>query len=177
MQDGFLNTTWTRTVNKNILPGIIFGFFGMRKYFSIALVSIACGFWQTAAWAGSCYDLQHQEPSELTGTLDYVVFPGPPNYEDVQKGDAPEPSYILKLHDPICIADDVDGFADPGNIFQDVQLTAEQPAFEQFRNLLHQIVAVKVTNPMAAETGHYHEPLLVTVTSIAPAQEKPMDFD
>lgn len=148
----------------------------MRKYFPIALVSIVCGFWQTAAWAGSCYDLQHQEPSELTGTLDYVIFPGPPNYEDVQKGDTPEPSYILKLHDPICIADDVDGFADPNNIFQDVQLTAQQPVFDQFRRFLHQIVTVKTTNPMAAETGHYHEPLLVTVTSIAPAQARPMDL-
>lgn len=148
----------------------------MTRYFPIALVSIVCGFWHGAAWAGSCYDLRHQEPSELTGTLDYVMFPGPPNYEDVQKGDTPEPSYILKLHDAICIADDEDGFADPKTFFQDVQLMAGPPVSDQFRGFLHQVVTVKLTGQVAAETGHDHEPLRATVTSIAPARAKPMDF-
>ncbi|QHC36734.1 hypothetical protein [Komagataeibacter xylinus] len=144
----------------------------MTRYFPFALVSVLCGIWHTSAWAGECYNLANHEPSKLTGTLEYVMFPGPPNYEDIQKGDTPEPEYILKLQDPICITGD--DSADPSNHFQAVQLSSEKE--EPFRAFLHKNVTVQLTNQMAAETGHHHEPLVATVTSIAPAQAKPMDF-
>lgn len=144
----------------------------MTRYFPFAFVSVLFGLWHTSAWAGACYDLANHQPSELTGTLEYVMFPGPPNYEDIQKGDTPEPEYILKLQDPICITGD--DFADPNNQFQAVQLSAEKE--ESFRAFLHKNVTVQLTNQAAAETGHVHEPLIAAVTSIVPVQAKPMDF-
>jgi hypothetical protein len=43
--------------------------------------------------------------------LNYRIFAGPPNYEDVRKGDTPEPIYILTLAEPICASRDE--FVDP----------------------------------------------------------------
>jgi hypothetical protein len=43
--------------------------------------------------------------------LTYNIFPGPPNFEDVRKGDKPEPTYILQLLKPICVSGDE--FIDP----------------------------------------------------------------
>ncbi|WP_239020019.1 hypothetical protein [Novacetimonas maltaceti] len=102
------------------------------------------------------------------------MFPGPPNYEDVQTGDTPEPSYVLKLHDPICLSGDE--AADPSKSFQYVQLVSGQGIDEQFRHLLHKDVTVHLTDAMAAVTGHHHEPLVATVTSVSPVQAKPMEF-
>ncbi|AFN55919.1 hypothetical protein FBY51_1190 [Zymomonas mobilis] len=148
----------------------------MLKYFSMILVFTLGCFWQTSAWAGQCYNLEKGEPSELTGILEYVVYPGPPNFEDVQSGDTPEPSYVLKLRYPICLSGDE--FADPSNHFQSVQLVGSQTTSKQLRSLLHQNVTVQLTKAMAAENGHHHEPLVATVTAIRPAhsQAKPMDF-
>ncbi|GAN88378.1 hypothetical protein Gain_0191_011 [Komagataeibacter intermedius TF2] len=52
------------------------------------------------------------------------MFPGPPDYEDMQKGDMPEPEYILRLHDPICIFGNA--YADQNSPFQDVQQNADE---------------------------------------------------
>lgn len=51
-----------------------------------------------------CYDLSHGEPKSLVGLLQFVIFPGPPNYEDVQKGDAPEPGFVLRLDKDVCLS-------------------------------------------------------------------------
>src|SRR5947209_16462971 len=74
----------------------------------------------TRAYAADCYDIAKGEPQTLTGNLDHVVFPGPPNYKDVQGGDEPEPSYVLRLENPICLKGDE--FADPTKPFSAVQL-------------------------------------------------------
>src|SRR6516225_253302 len=54
----------------------------------------------------ACIDLKQKDALSFEGTLNYRIFPGPPNYEDVRKGDTPEPTYILKLGDPICATGD-----------------------------------------------------------------------
>jgi hypothetical protein len=45
---------------------------------------------------GACVDIKTPDLS-FEGTLGFRIFPGPPNFIDVRKGDTPEPSYILKL--------------------------------------------------------------------------------
>jgi len=42
-----------------------------------------------------CYDVGRGQPAGLEGRLLTITFPGPPNYEDVQKGDTPEPTYVV----------------------------------------------------------------------------------
>ncbi|AEH63648.1 hypothetical protein [Zymomonas mobilis] len=151
----------------------------MLKYFSLVLMSIMACCWQTSAWAGQCYNLERKEPSQLTGIIEYIIFPGPPNYEDVQNGDTPEPSYVLKLSNPICLSGDE--FADPKNHFQSVQLVGTKATSKLLQQFLHKNVTVQLTDTMAAATGHHHEPLVATVTAVRPVsysapQAKAMDF-
>lgn len=39
----------------------------------------------------------------LTGTLVERTFPGPPEFESIEKGDEPEARWILKLTKPVCV--------------------------------------------------------------------------
>lgn len=127
------------------------------------------------ARAAPCYNLAQGEPHTLTGVLDYVVFPGPPNFEDVQKGDTPEPTYVLRLASSICLTGDAD-FAEPSRTFREVQVVGSEATFPLLRaNVRHQ-VTVGLANSMAAETGHHHEPLVAWVTSIRPASGRAMSF-
>src|SRR3974390_2691014 len=54
----------------------------------------------------ACVDLKQTGTLSFEGALSYRIFAGPPNYEDVRKGDTPEPSYILSLDAPICATGD-----------------------------------------------------------------------
>lgn len=125
----------------------------------------------------ACFDIGRGQPSVLSGTLDYVMFAGPPNFEDVQKGDTPEPRYILRLSSPICITGgDLEGARVPVKAVQLNERTAGQ-----LKRFLHQIVTVELADQMNAETGHHHEPLLSSVVRVrlaaGPAPiAQPLDF-
>src|SRR5258707_13500190 len=71
----------------------------------------------------SCIDLKQTDTLSFEGTLNYRIFPGPPNYEDVRKGDTPEPTYILKLEEPICATGDE--FVDQNVKFDRIQIFPE----------------------------------------------------
>src|SRR5262245_26420025 len=71
----------------------------------------------------ACIDLKQKDPLSFQGKLNYRIFPGPPNYEDVRKGDTPEPTYILKLEEPICATGDE--FVDPNTKFDRIQIFPE----------------------------------------------------
>jgi hypothetical protein len=122
--------------------------------------------------AGGCYNLAKGEPRSLTGTLEYIVFAGPPEFDDVQKGDTPEPSYVLRLAQPICLTGDD---ADPKNAFRSVQVVETESTSGQLKRFLGKPVTLSLTEPMAAITGHHHEPLVAWVTAVASAG-KPLDF-
>ncbi len=59
--------------------------------------------WQAAA---ACLDVRQSTGIVLEGVLSYHIFPGSPNFEDVRRGDQPEPTYILQLDQPICATGD-----------------------------------------------------------------------
>lgn len=121
-----------------------------------------------AAAPSSCYDLGKSEPRQLTGMLGYSMFPGPPHYKDVQKGDIPEPAYVLALPRAICLTGN-DRFADPKKPFGEVQLTATAGTADTLNGLKGKEVTVTLENPTPAQTGHHHEPLVAWVADIAPA--------
>ena len=145
----------------------------IRCLWVASALAIAGGI-QAPAKAADCYNVAHGEPKELTGELDYVIFAGPPNFEDVQKGDTPEPNFVLHLALPICITGDE--FADPRNQFRDVQIVETKATAGQLRRLLHQTVTVRLTDQMGAETGHHHEPLVAWLAAVRVAGARPMDF-
>src|SRR6516225_701677 len=72
----------------------------------LALPLLLC-FWICIPSANAaCIDLKQTKSLSFEGTLSYSIFPGPPNYEDVRKGDAPEPTYLRKLDTAICATGD-----------------------------------------------------------------------
>lgn len=145
----------------------------IRYIWVTSALAIGCGT-QAPAKAAACYNLAHGEPKELTGELEYFIFAGPPNFEDVQKGDTPEPNFVLHLARPICISGDE--FADPHNQFRDVQIVETKATMGQLRRLLHQTVTVRLADQMAAETGHHHKPLVAWVTAVRAVAARAMEF-
>jgi hypothetical protein len=127
-----------------------------------------------SASAAGCYDLEKNEPRSLTGRLEYVMFPGPPDYMDVQKGDIPMPTYMLRLPSPICITGD--GFADPKNPFSSVHLMESKKTTGQLRRFLNQSVTLSLTEPFARHYRSHYAPLVVSVAAINVRAAKAMDF-
>lgn len=101
-------------------------------------------------------------PNVLEGRLTRRTFAGPPNYEDVRRGDTPERTFILVLPSAICI-DDGQHLADPHVLFRDVQVYANDAAT---RRRLSAAVGRRLRvsgEPFAAHTGHHHAPLVMEV--------------
>lgn len=123
-----------------------------------------------SARAESCrpIDLRKQTALPLSGTLNFKMFPGPPNFEDIRSGDQPEPTYILKLDESICVSgsDMQDGSSEPIN---DVQVYAidDQALDGAMRRSKGQHVTVTAKDPDVATTGHHHAPLVTQITSIS----------
>jgi len=140
----------------------------------LSLIGLALGL--ASAAHAACLDLKQTNVLSLEGTLNYRIFAGPPNYEDVRKGDTPEPTYILTLAEPMCASGDE--FLDPRDKFSQVQIfpeSSDKAATALSRDLRRWIgkrVVVEGTSPFGAHTGHHHAPLMLPITriSIAPTQ-------
>ncbi|WSG98788.1 hypothetical protein U8P76_30605 (plasmid) [Rhizobium johnstonii] len=131
---------------------------------NVALLGVGFALIGAASGHAACFDVSKNEPSHLNGHLTHRIFAGPPNFEDVQMGDTPEPGYVLKLSEAICIKGDE--FADPDHMFDEVQLLPEKGTEKQMAKLRDTDVDVEVIDPMPAMTGHHHRPLLVSVKAI-----------
>jgi hypothetical protein len=143
-----------------------------KHAFIIALLALAPA--AHAAAKENCYDLRKSEPHQLTGVLSYRIFPGPPNYADVQKGDTPEPAYVLTLPAASCLQGDDN--ADPKKSFNEVQLAGTQATNGEFSALREKEVTVTLERPISAQTGHQHLPLVAWVTDIAPATDAKAEY-
>ena len=120
----------------------------------------------------ACIDLKQTDTLSFEGTLNYRIYPGPPNYEDVRKGDTPEPTYILKLEEPICATGDE--FVDQNVKFDRIQIFPEsgkagQALWRDLRGLIGQRVVVAGTGAFGSHTGHHHAPLMLPIASVSAA--------
>lgn len=122
-----------------------------------------------------CFDISKSQPAALSGVLSARIFAGPPGYEDVDKGDTPEPGYVLKLPAPICLTGDND-FTDPAAMFDEVQLVARDSTARAMEALDGQVVDVRISDHIPAHTGHHHRPLVAWVDEIA-ARGKAIETD
>jgi hypothetical protein len=106
--------------------------------------------------------------------LTHKVFPGPPNYQDVRKGDKPETAYVLELARSICISGDQ--FIDQNTKIDRIQIFPEyadrknEALWSALRNLVGKSVVVEGKSPFGAQTGHHHAPLLLPITAITRAR-------
>jgi hypothetical protein len=134
----------------------------MKKYLTLSLFLFSAS---TIPASGACFDVSKSEPHQLTGTLRYIVFPGPPNYEDVRKGDMPEPAYILRIASQICITGDE--FADPMTFFSEVHLGASANATQKLKSFVNKEVNVTLRDPFGAHTAHHRRPLVASIRDIS----------
>lgn len=124
--------------------------------------------------AAGCYDVSMQQPRSLSGVLDYRMFPGPPNYEDIQKGDTPEPAYILRLFRAICLTGDE--AADPARAFDEVHLVSGKSTAGAMRALVGSSVVVRLYDQMPSHTGHHRRPLVAWVSDIQPLDDPTQEY-
>jgi hypothetical protein len=113
------------------------------------------------------------EPSvvQLTGTIIRKTFPGPPNYESVERGDKPEVAWLLVLSQPICMEQDrKDPDLNPAQMdIRKIQLVfRDATAYQTQKELIGKKVLASGTL-FGAHTGHHHTPILLTVNTLAKA--------
>lgn len=112
------------------------------------------------------------EPSvvKLTGILQHKVFPGPPNYEDLRRGDAPEVIWLLNLAAPICVDQDkAQPDLNPAHKkIRTIQLVLPVEFYSKYKDLLGKQIIV-TGKLFGAHTIHHRTPVLLTVSSLAGA--------
>ena len=101
---------------------------------------------------------------DFTGRLVALTFPGPPNYESIVSGDAPETHWYLQLPKAECWSEF------NHQLFYQLLLSAED--FDKYRSLLGSEVRVRGTLEEAI-SGHHHTPLVMTVKSLAKLEATP----
>lgn len=95
----------------------------------------------------------------VTGALERLTFPGPPNYESIAQGDTAEPGFYLRLAHPICTkADEV---SDAQRNVRLVQLVLDSAGYAALRPQLGHRVTLRGT-VFGQHTGHHHAPVLLT---------------
>ena len=98
---------------------------------------------------------------QITGTLQRLMFPGPPNYESVAGGDAPETGFYLLLTKPVCTnGDSASDDTYPLQEADTVQLVLDSAGYACLRPFLGQQRTLSGTL-FARSTGHHHAPLLL----------------
>lgn len=130
---------------------------------AFALLSVGCASSETAGCLK--YD-----PTVVTlrGTLIRRTYPGPPNYENIQKGDGKETFWLLRLDSHICVDEDrVTPELNPRQ--QNVRTVELVLTPEMYRHPNKSLIGKHVTATgtlFGAITGHHHTPVLLTVKTL-----------
>ncbi len=100
----------------------------------------------------------------------HKVFPGPPNYKDLQRGDTPEVLWLLNLAAPICVNQDkAQPDLNPSHKkIQTIQLVLPVEFFSKYKDLLGKRIIV-TGSLFGAHTIHHRTAVLFTVSSLADA--------
>lgn len=103
----------------------------------------------------------------LTGAIVERTFPGPPNYESIKKGDAPEMALILELNRPVCVKGDPDDEvnSETEKNVKSMHLVIHDGKYTYYRRLLSKQVVANGTL-FHAHTGHHRTKVLMEVIGI-----------
>jgi hypothetical protein len=143
----------------------------MPQRFALILALILALSFSAPSAHAACINVKEAGSLSFQGALAYRIFAGPPNYEDVRKGDTPEPAYILTLNAPICATGDE--FLNPQQSFDKIQVYpaesdgAGHALWRDLRQLVGKRVYVEGKSAFGAHTGHHHAPLQLPITRIA----------
>ena len=123
----------------------------------------------------TCINVNQTGTFTFEGTLTFHIFGGPPYNGGVRLGDTPEPTYILKLDDAICVTgdDSVDrnNPIDRIQVFPEFSATENRELSNDLRRLVGRRVRVEGRSPFGAHTGHHHAPLLLPIIQIEDASD------
>ena len=102
--------------------------------------------------------------STLKGVLRSRVYPGPPNYESVKKGDEAEGVWILKLSHSISVEGDKDptSFNERETGIREVQVIFKDGEEKMVKRQMGKPIECTGTL-FHAHTGHHHLALLLDV--------------
>lgn len=145
----------------------------MRLLFALMLL-FSTGFSSSAKPPQGCLSY---EPATVTlnGKITRKTFAGPPNYESIKRGDAPETYWILRLARPVCVNADesTPGGEETEKNVSDIQLVfSDEGQYARRKGLLGKRVVVS-GKLFHAITGHHHTKVLLTVAEIKGAGRKP----
>jgi hypothetical protein len=126
----------------------------------------------TPTLAAECARVEAKTEVTLSGTLSFAIFAGPA-YEDVTKGDIPEPTYILELDEPQCFTGKEDLAAEGKVPYAHLYVAGDDhpELWQQLRMLIGRHVRVSGREPFAAITGHHHAPVVMAIDSITGEHE------
>jgi Domain of unknown function (DUF4431) len=122
----------------------------------------------TATEVSGCLDYGYgngQPIQTLKGVIEKETFPGPPNYESVEKGDKPETYWIFNLDVPICTSGADQRGSSENNVRKLQLLFAQVDMYKTYRSQLGR--PVTVTGSLEhAFSGHHHTDVMLQVTKI-----------
>lgn len=135
----------------------------LHYVFCFSVFSLALASMPTAQ--AKCFKYE-PEVVTVSGKLLRKTFAGPPNYESIRNGDAPETGFYLSVKQPICtIASQSAGADEAKSGVSLIQLVLKPEAYELLRPLLGQSITVK-GSLFSAQTGHHHAPLLLNFVTV-----------
>ncbi len=106
------------------------------------------------------------EKVRLKGTIVRKTFPGPPEYESIEQGDAPETFWILNLLKPVCVvADEEDDMNETEKDVRAIHLVLDDKQYKKYRHLVSKKVVATGTL-YHSHTIHHRTKVLMEVIRI-----------
>lgn len=108
---------------------------------------------------------------KLTGTIVEKTFPGPPEFESIEKGDRPETVWILKLSKPVCVNGDPneDIMSKTEKNVKNMHLVLDDEKYARYKHLVNKKVIAEGTL-YHRHTGYHRTKVLIEVTGIKPVK-------
>jgi len=118
----------------------------------------------------TCLDLSKAHSQvRVSGVLTVQLFPGPPNYESIARGDAEERAFILELPQRMCANDGE--FIGPGTMFDRVHVsTSDEAMLGVFKASVGRTVTLR-GEAFGAHAGHHHAPLVLMADQVTVGSE------
>lgn len=116
-----------------------------------------------------CAVLGYDDTYKVEGKLIRLTFPGPPNYENIAKGDAAETGFYLQLSPSLCVHAQ-NYYSDLESPLKNweatlIQLVLDDSGYARLKSSVGKKVQVS-GNMFESETGHHHAPVLLNVAKI-----------
>jgi uncharacterized protein DUF4431 len=121
----------------------------------------------TSVSAQQC--LEYGPTVSVSGTLRSRVFPGPPNYESIKRGDRPETAIIVTLTSPTCTTSTSatpDDLSTPETDIREMQLVLTKPSDWKLAKRLLGKPVVLTGILFHAHTGHHRTKVLLSVSEL-----------